>query len=202
MLPITINLKKHKCIIVGGGKIAYRRTKILLAEGAHLVVISPELLPELAVLVEKKRVDWLPRTFEKQDTRDAFLVVAATNKREVNAAVAQSCSPNQLINIADDPENSSFYFPAVGRRGLLSVAVGTDGASPILAKNIRNEIMSQFDETYELYFAFVKISREKILHLQIEETEKRQLLTEIVDKKYLDIRLQRAFLEQLKKKQR
>lgn len=202
MLPITINLKKHKCIIVGGGKIAYRRTKTLLAEGAHLVVISPELLPELAVLVEKKRVDWLPRTFEKQDTRDAFLVVAATNKREVNAAVAQSCSPNQLINIADDPENSSFYFPAVGRRGLLSVAVGTDGASPILAKNIRNEIMSQFDETYELYFAFVKISREKILHLQIEETEKRQLLTEIVDKKYLDIRLQRAFLEQLKKKQR
>lgn len=199
MLPITIKLKGRKCIIVGGGKIAYRRIKALLAECAHIVVVSPELLPDLLALVEQKHVDWLPRTFEEQDVHEAFLVVAATNKREVNEAVARSCSPNQLINIADDPENSSFYFPAVGKRGLLTVAVGTNGASPILAKNIRDDIMSQFDESYELYFTFVKISREKILSLQVEESEKRQLLTEIVDKKYLDAGLQKAFLKQLSK---
>lgn len=199
MLPIMIKLKGQKCVIVGGGKIAYRRTMTLLAEGARIVIVSPELLPELAVLVEQKRVGWLPRAFEKQDVHDTFLVVAATNKREVNEAVAHSCSANQLINIADDPGNSSFYFPAVGKRGLLTVAVGTEGASPILAKNIRDEIMSQFDESYESYISFVKISREKILSLRVGEVEKRQLLTEIVDKKYLDDGLQKAFLEQLNK---
>lgn len=199
MLPIMIKLKGQKCVIVGGGKIAYRRTMTLLAEGARIVIVSPELLPELAVLVEQKRVGWLPRAFEKQDVYDTFLVVAATNKREVNEAVAYSCSANQLINIADDPGNSSFYFPAVGKRGLLTVAVGTEGASPILAKNIRDEIMSQFDESYESYISFVKISREKILSLRVGEVEKRQLLTEIVDKKYLDDGLQKAFLEQLNK---
>lgn len=199
MLPIMIRLKGQKCVIVGGGKIAYRRTMTLLAEGARIVIVSPELRPELAALIEQKRVGWLPRAFEKQDVHDTFLVVAATNKREVNEAVAHSCSANQLINIADDPENSSFYFPAVGKRGLLTVAVGTEGASPILAKNIRDEIMSQFDESYEAYISFVKISREKILSLRVGEVEKRQLLTEIVDKKYLDAGLQKAFLEQLNK---
>ncbi|WP_413363175.1 NAD(P)-binding protein [Lysinibacillus sp. 3P01SB] len=194
-----IKLKGQKCVIVGGGKIAYRRTMTLLAEGARIVIVSPELRPELAALVEQKRVGWLPRAFEKQDVHDTFLVVAATNKREVNEAVAHSCSANQLINIADDPGNSSFYFPAVGKRGLLTVAVGTEGASPILAKNIRDEIMSQFDESYESYISFVKISREKILSLRVGEVEKRQLLTEIVDKKYLDAGLQKAFLEQLNK---
>lgn len=199
MLPITIKMKERKCVIVGGGKIAYRRTKTLLAEGARVAIISPEVLPELAFLVKKGYVSWLPRTFEEQDVIGAFLVVAATNERKVNKAVAHSCSANQLVNIADDPGNSSFYFQAVGRRGLLTVAVGTDGASPILAQNIRDDIMSQFDESYELYFSFVKISREKILSLQVEEGEKRQLLTEIVDKKYLDVGLQKAFLEQLNK---
>lgn len=200
MLPISIKLQGRKCVIVGGGKIACRRTKTLLAEGAHVVIVSPELLPELAEFIVQKRVVWLPRTFEEQDIQDAFLIVAATNKRGVNAAVVQHCHTNQLVNIADDPENSSFHFPAVGRQGLLSIAVGTDGASPTLSKNIRNEIMSQFDESYESYVFFVKISREKILSLQMEKAEKQQLLTEIVDKKYLDVSLQQAFLEQLNKK--
>lgn len=199
MLPITIKLKGRKCVVVGGGKIAWRRAKVLLAEGADVWIVSPELLPELQDLIEAEGAEWLPRTFKEQDVLDAFLVVAATNKREVNDAVAKSCNASQLVNIADDPENSSFHFPAVGRRGLLTVAVGTDGASPILAKNIRDDIMAQFDESYEAYFEFVKISREKILSLSLGEEEKRRLLTGIVDKKYLDVDRQKAFLEQLDK---
>lgn len=66
MLPIMIRLKGQKCVIVGGGKIAYRRTMTLLAEGARIVIVSPELRPELAALVEQKRVGWLPRAFENR----------------------------------------------------------------------------------------------------------------------------------------
>lgn len=199
MLPITIRLKGRKCVVVGGGRIAFRRAKLLLAEGADVRVVSPELLPELRELIEAAGAEWLPRTFREQDVQDAFLLVAATDRREVNDTVAKCCSAGQLINIADNPENSSFHFPAVGRRGLLTVAVGTDGASPILAKNIRDDIMVQFDESYETYFDFVKISRGKILSLPLSEAQKRRLLTEIVDKKYLDVDQQKAFLEQLDK---
>ncbi len=200
MLPITIKLKGRKCVVVGGGKIAWRRAKLLLVEEADVLIVSPEVLPELHELIEAEGVEWLPRTFKEQDVLNAFLVVAATDRREVNGAVAKSCSANQLVNIADDPENSSFHFPAVGRRGLLTVAVGTEGASPILAKNVRDDIMAQFDESYEAYFEFVKISREKILSLSLGEEEKRRLLTEIVDKKHLDINRQKTFLEQLDKR--
>ena len=200
MLPITIKLKGRKCVVVGGGKIAWRRAKLLLVEEADVLIVSPEVLPELQELIEAEGVEWLPRTFKEQDVLNAFLVVAATDRREVNGAVAKSCSTNQLVNIADDPENSSFHFPAVGRRGLLTVAVGTEGASPILAKNIRDDIMAQFDESYEAYFEFVKISREKILSLSLGEEEKQRLLTEIVDKKHLDVNRQKTFLEQLDKR--
>ena len=200
MLPITIKLKGRKCVVVGGGKIAWRRAKLLLVEEADVLIVSPEVLPELQELIEAEGVEWLPRTFKEQDVLNAFLVVAATDRREVNGAVAKSCSANQLVNIADDPENSSFHFPAVGRRGLLTVAVGTEGASPILAKNIRDDIMAQFDESYEAYFEFVKISREKILSLSLGEEEKRRLLTEIVNKKHLDVNRQKTFLEQLDKR--
>ena len=200
MLPITIKLKGRKCVVVGGGKIAWRRAKVLLGEEADVLIVSPALLPEFHELIEGEGVEWLPRTFKEQDVLNAFLVVAATDRREVNGAVAKSCSANQLVNIADDPENSSFHFPAVGRRGLLTVAVGTEGASPILAKNIRDDIMAQFDESYEAYFEFVKISREKILSLSLGEEEKRRLLTEIVDKKHLDVNRQKTFLEQLDKR--
>ncbi|MFF5994191.1 NAD(P)-dependent oxidoreductase [Lysinibacillus sp. KU-BSD001] len=199
MLPISVKLTNKKCIVVGGGKIAYRRTKTLLEAGAHITIISPELLVELRLLVEQGRVEWLARPFDDGDCIGAFLVITATNRRAVNARVAVDCQRNQLINMADDPENSNFHFPAIGRKGALSIAVSTEGTSPVLAKTIRDQVMEQFDDGFEQYMIFAKEARELILSLGFTEERKRELLKEIVDQRYIYLEAQQQFLAHLKR---
>ena len=176
MLPISVNLQNKKCIVIGGGKVASRRIETLLAEGANVTVISPELLPELMTLAANEHITWLERPCDDGDCLDAFLVIAATNRKAVNERVAYDCRQHQLVNIVDDPEKSNVYFPAVGRKGLLSIAVSTEGASPVLAKNIRDLVMEQFDDEFEEYVAFVKEARTLILSMKLEERKKRTLL--------------------------
>ncbi len=201
MLPITVNLQQKNCIVIGGGNVAYRRVQTLLAEGAKVTVISPDVIPKLAALFEKMdemQLKWLKRPFRDGDTIGAFLVIAATNLRAVNEQIGYESHSNQLVNIVDDPMNSNFYFPAVGRKGLLSIAVSTEGASPVLAKKIRNEVMQNFDDAFEQYLLFVKQARACILSLGLEEKQKRKLLTDIVDNRYIDPTRQAEFLENMK----
>ena len=134
MLPISVNLQNKKCIVIGGGKVASRRIQTLLAEGANVTVISPELLPELMILEKTSILNGLGAHLMMAIVSVHFCVIAATNRKAVNERVAYDCRQNQLVNIVDNPEKSNFYFPAVGRKGLLSIAVSTEGASPILAK--------------------------------------------------------------------
>ena len=197
MLPISVNLQNKKCIVIGGGKVASRRIQTLLAEGANVTVISPELLPELMILVEDQHIKWFRRPFDDGDCLGAFLVIAATNRKAVNERVAYDCRQNQLVNIVDNPEKSNFYFPAVGRKGLLSIAVSTEGASPILAKNIRDRVMEQFDNEFEQYVAFVKEARALILSMKLEERKKRTLLNELIDNRFLSKAEQIQFLSRI-----
>ena len=194
MLPISVNLQNKKCVVIGGGKVASRRIQTLLAEGANITVISPELLPELMTLAENEHIKWLGRPFDDGDCLGAFLVIAATNRKAVNERVAYDCRHHQLVNIVDQPEISNVYFPAVGRKGLLSIAVSTEGASPILAKNIRDRVMEQFDDEFEQYIAFVKETRAFILSMKLEEREKRTLLHELIDPRLLSKAEQMQFL--------
>ena len=197
MLPITMKLKNKKCIVIGGGKVAFRRIQTLLAEGANVTVISPELLPNLINLVEEQCIEWLKRPFADGDCVDAFLIIAATNDKSINERVANLCHPNQLVNIVDNPEKSNVYFPAVGRKGLLSIAVSTEGASPMLAKHVRDRVMEQFDDEFEAYIAFVKETRELILSMELEERKKQILLNELIDHRLLSKGEQIQFLSRI-----
>ena len=197
MLPISVNLQNKKCVVIGGGKVAFRRIQTFLAEGANVTVISPELLPELMILAKDQHIKWLERPFDAGDCFEAFLVIAATNHKEVNERIAYHCQQNQLVNIVDNPEKSNVYFPAVGRKGLLSIAVSTEGASPILAKNIRDRVMEQFDDEFEEYVAFVKEVRALILSMTLEERKKRTLLNELIDYRLLSKAEQIKFLSRI-----
>lgn len=149
------------------------------------------------ILAENEHIKWLKRPFDDGDCLDAFLVIAATNRKAVNERVAYDCRPHQLVNIVDDPEKSNVHFPAVGRKGLLSIAVSTDGASPILAKNIRDHVMEQFDDEFEQYIAFVKETRALILSMKVEERTKRTLLHELIDYRLLSKEEQIQFLSRI-----
>ncbi|HEX5689519.1 MAG TPA: 5-formyltetrahydrofolate cyclo-ligase [Roseiflexaceae bacterium] len=140
--PIVLNnLRNLPVVMIGGGAVATRKLRGLLATGATVRLISPEITPELHDLAARGAIVWEARPYQTGDLNGARLVFAATNRREVNAAVAQEATALGLLcNIADDPAASSFHLPAVHRAPGVVVAVSTDGASPARAKRLRDRI--------------------------------------------------------------
>ena len=134
---------EEKVVVIGGGRIAERKITGLIEAMAVVTVISPKLTPELTEYAEEGKINWKKKDFTADDIQDAFLVIAATNKPEINLAVKKVAAPHQLISLVDNPEESDFILPAVVNRGKLSITVSTSGASPILAKKIKQEIADQ-----------------------------------------------------------
>ena len=141
LYPVFMDLDGRRCVVVGGGEVANRKARKLLQARADVVVISPEIKPELeSVAVEVHR-----RPFEEGDLQCAFLAFAATDSREVNAAVAREADERGIpVNVADRPSEGSFAVPSVLRRGRMQVAVSTGGASPSLARSIKGELEGIF----------------------------------------------------------
>jgi precorrin-2 dehydrogenase / sirohydrochlorin ferrochelatase len=121
--------------------VAMRKVRTLLQAGADVVVVSPGVLPELQSLdVEVRR-----RPYEYGDLEGSDLAFAATDSREVNAAVAGEAKEiGVLSNVADRPSEGDFAVPSTLRRGGLQIAVSTGGASPTLARRIRSELEEVF----------------------------------------------------------
>ncbi len=128
-------------MVVGGGEVANRKARKLLQARAEVVVVSPEVKPELASMAAEVR----RRPYREGDLEGAFLVFAVTDVREVNAAVAREARERGIpINVADKLSDGDFALPSVLRRGQLQVAVSTGGASPALARRIRQELEDAF----------------------------------------------------------
>ena len=194
--PAMLNLKNTMAIVVGGGQIAYRKIMGLLQAGACVTVISPEIHAEIEKLLAEKQITWRKKVFEASDLDSAWIIIAATNHQHINEDVALAAQPHQLINIVDNPERSNFHVPAKLTRGNLTISVATGGASPILAKVIRDELAVIYDDSYAGYLEFLAVSRERIKQTFLDWKTKRQLLKDITEKPYRQsIEKQRAFLD-------
>ena len=136
-----MDLSGRRCVVVGGGAVAARKARKLLEAGAEVVVVSPEVHPDLGDM----DVEVHERSYEHGDLEGADLAFAATDRREVNAAVAREAKARGIrVNVADRPAEGDFAVPSTLRRGGLQVAVSTGGASPTLARRIRNELEEVF----------------------------------------------------------
>jgi precorrin-2 dehydrogenase / sirohydrochlorin ferrochelatase len=183
--PIMLRLEGKKVVVVGGGKVAERKVSGLLGTGARVIVVSPDATVEIRRLAGDGIIDWQQKSFSEADIKEAFLVFAATNDKEINQLVKSFCLGSQLVTIADDPEGSNFTVPAYFQQGRLSIAVSTGGASPMLAGKIREQLEEQFDESYEEYLEFLYSARQRILAEVEDAVVKRKLLTAIVSSEFL-----------------
>jgi siroheme synthase-like protein len=135
--PVVLRLTGRPCLVVGGGRVAAGKAAGLLAGGARVTVVAPEVVPAveaLDVVVER-------RPYERGLAARFRLVVTATGVPEVDRAVAEDAERAGVwVNSADDPDNCSFVLPAVHRDGPVSIAVSTGGASPALAVWLRGRL--------------------------------------------------------------
>ncbi|WP_417498903.1 siroheme synthase CysG [Methylophaga sp.] len=137
-LPIFLDLKKQTCLVVGGGSVATRKTKLLLKAQAKVTIVSPELTDALNALVQQGEVSWTQSVFTPAHISDQRLVIAATDDEKVNQSVHDVAQKkNILTNLTDNPDDSDFIFASVLDRSPIIVAVSSGGESPVLARNLR-----------------------------------------------------------------
>ena len=162
-LPIFCRLDNKPVLLVGGGEVAERKARLLLDAGAHLTVVAPELDPELAELAANGSIEWLAGEFAPQQLTGKWLVVAATDRREVNALVYQSANQARIFaNVVDDPKRSSFIMPSIIDRSPLMVAISSGGKAPVLARLLREKLEALLPQHLGAVAAFAGSLRERV----------------------------------------
>ena len=162
-LPILLEGSAVRALVVGGGAVAARKAAALVAAGAHVRVVAPRIHDSLRAIATGGRAELVERPYQRGDIEDAQLVIAATDDRSVNAAVAADAgAAGRLVNIADAPADGSFATMATHRSGALVVAVSAGGV-PGAAARIRDAIAARFDSRYARALAQLSAVRRALL---------------------------------------
>lgn len=187
--PVMMNLQDEQVIVVGGGRVGLRKVLGLLDAGAKVVVISPELIDGLRELVEQGRIEWVAKSFDESLLdlySQAQLVFGTTSSRDVNVAVHRAAVYRKMpCNIADVPDLCTFIVPAVITQGDLMIAVSTGGASPALARRIREDLEKLFGPEYASLTKLMADIRKQVLNTGTSSDENRKLFLDLIDSEIL-----------------
>lgn len=166
---------------------AQRKVESLLAAGARVTVISPEVTEELTALADTHEVVHHARDYRRGDLGGATLAFAATDDETLHAAIAaDAAATGVLLNVVDRPQLCGFIMPAIATRGAVTVAVSTGGASPALAQRIRNELESRLGEEYALAADILGKLRGIVSGDAGTQAERARMFTTLADAPLLD----------------
>jgi precorrin-2 dehydrogenase/sirohydrochlorin ferrochelatase len=180
--PMFVDLQGKRCLVVGGGEIAARKVQGLLDAEALVVVVSPALCADLTALAAQGVIIYQARPFRSDDVLGCMLVIGATNRRGVNAAVCEAARAHDVwVNIVDTPEDCDFIAPAVVRRGALQIAISTGGHSPTLAKRLRMQLEEAYGPEYGRLLEKLGRERKRIRRLIRDPDLRRTYCERLVD---------------------
>lgn len=187
LYPAFLRIDGWKCLVVGGGEVAFRKIETLLACQAVVEVSAPEVIPALKILAGEKKISLSLRRFEISDLDHQKLVICATDDRKLNREIANSAKKKGLlVNVVNDEEEGNYLVPSTLRRGPLSIAVSTDGVSPALAKKIREDLEKEFGPEYDLFLELMEKYRQKVLQSVANEEERKKLFSELAHSEILN----------------
>lgn len=177
--PFYINIENKKCIVIGGGKVALRKINKLLQFGCDITVIAPEICDEILALDNVKTE---LRKFDSYDMQNAFMVIVATDNASLNKAVAQLCKERNIpVNVVDQPEYCTFYFPAIVRKNNITVGISTEGKSPFFARYLRKRIENEIDDNLINTFEILSDYRNYIKNNFDTEEQRKRALNAVFD---------------------
>jgi precorrin-2 dehydrogenase/sirohydrochlorin ferrochelatase len=180
--PVFLRVAGRPCAVIGGGEVAERKARALLAAGAHVTVISPQVTPELARLAGANRLAHRPRAYARGDLDGCRLAIAATDDPAAQAAIAADAeAAGVLLNVVDQPAHCTFIAPSVVVRGDLVVAVSSGGASPALTRYVREEIERVLGPEYESAAALLGRVRALLRERAVPSAERQRRLRGLVN---------------------
>ncbi|MHB1323209.1 MAG: uroporphyrinogen-III C-methyltransferase [Coriobacteriia bacterium] len=160
MYPVMLDLAGRRVLVVGAGEVARRRIEGLIDAGAVVTAVAPSAADAVCDLATAGRITWHARPFDADDVSGAALVLTATGDPAVDGAVASASRAAGIpVNAADDDASSDFHLPAVARRGLITIAVGTAGVAPALAARLRDRVAAWLGPEWERFAALLGEAR-------------------------------------------
>lgn len=175
--PIMLNVRGRRCVVVGGGRVASRRATSLVAAGANVTVVAPDLDASVRAI----EVQCIARPYQRGDLKGAFLVVVATDNENVNDAAAQEArEEGALLNRSDDSTAGDVTVPAHARHGCLTLCVHTSGVSATAAAAIRRDLSHALDKDWVRLLDVVSPYRSRICDTIEDPSTRRQRLTDMV----------------------
>jgi len=180
MYPVFLKLSGRRVLLVGGGRVAAGKLAGLLADGAHVTVVAPEIRPDL----HQHGVTIARRAFEPRDLDDVWYVVAAAPP-DVNAAVLSAAERRHVfVNAVDDPAHASAYAGSVVRRSGVTIAFSTDGRAPALAGLLREALDAWLPADLDAWMAASDKARREWKRDGVPMEERRPMLLEILNQLY------------------
>ena len=180
LYPINLNIDKMKITIIGGGKVAYRKATNFLNFNKTVTVVSNEFIEEFEEIKEK--IEMIHDKYDKKYIEDSFVVVAATNDKQINHEIGVYCNQKgKLVNVVDDKELSNFTVPSYVKRGELLLSISTGGNSPSLSAKIKRELEEKYDESYGEYIELLGLARKKIIEENKNIKERRNKIKALID---------------------
>ena len=178
MYPVFLKLEGRDVLVVGAGKVAWRKAQALQRAGAKLRVVAIDVCDEMRALpgISLQQREWRP-----EDCDGAFMVVAATGDSELNAGIRETAhAAGALVNAVDDPPNCDFYVPAIARLGDLMVAVSTQGKAPLVAGRVRAHLEKLLPRELEQVINTIATERGKLLASEPDEATRLAKLREVL----------------------
>ena len=184
--PLFLDITDRRCVVVGGGDVAERKVERLLDSGASVVIVGKTLTPGLETMKKEGRINHIDADYDKTLITDAFLVIGATDRDDVNAEISRDGREKGiLVNIVDDPDKCDFVLPSLLKQGDLLIAISTGGKSPALAKKLREEMEQHFGTEYRTLLEVMGQLREKLVVKGRSSEENRRLFESVVHSEIL-----------------
>ncbi len=191
LYPVNLKIENRPCLVIGGGGVALRKVRSLLAAEARVRLVSPAILPELREVVNNNGVEWFARGYVEGDLKGMYLAFAATNDRGVQELIRREADKcGVLLNSADDPRGSHFHVPAHFRRGRMLITVSTEGGSPGLSKKIREQLEVEIVPGYGMVVDLLFMIRESIVGGAGDSTVNKELFSRLFAADIVELILQ------------
>lgn len=186
--PIYVNLRGKRCLVVGAGQVGRRKIATLAECGAEeILVIDLAPAEACAELLSHPAVVFACRPYESSDLDGRFLVIASTDDEALNWRISRECAERGIpCNIVDQPEKCSFIVPALFTQGDLTVAISTGGASPALARKIRQGLGEFLGDEYGALLVLMSALRPMVLTLGLPTEENSAIFRKLVHSSLID----------------
>jgi len=162
-LPIFMNIKQRRCVVIGGGEVALRKITMLLKAQAYIECYALDFCHELIAIAKEDKITIFIESFQEIQLDGACMVIAATDDEAVNAQVSQAAKfKNIPVNVVDAPALCTFTMASIVDRSPIVIAISSDGNAPVLARYIRAKIEAMLPATYGRIANIAGEFREKV----------------------------------------